>query len=181
MLAGRIAAGDHGAEAEFARMFRPGVLAMVRRQARPLDADGEDMAQEVMQSAISALRSQRLRDPTTLPAYLRASVVFTVRAHYRKQHRRGEDRAEPLDDKVEVNNDPQDNLVGHQLARLVRRLIGELHIDRDRQLLERFYLREQTKEQVCAELDISDEHFHRVAFRARERLRELLREAGVVA
>lgn len=181
LLAERIAAGDRGAESELAREFLPGVIAMVRRQTRPLDADGEDMAQEVMQSAITALRSKRIRDAATLPAYLRASVVFTVRAHYRKQHRRGEDRAEQVDDKVEVNDDPQDNLVGHQLATLVRRLIGELQIDRDRQLLERFYLSEQSKEQVCADLGISDEHFHRVAFRARERLRELLREAGVVA
>lgn len=180
LLAERITAGDAAAENEFVRHYRSGVLALVRRSARPFDADVEDMAQDVMQSTITALRDGRVRDHANLPAYLRSSITFIVRSHYRKQHRRHEDRVVVLDDGIAVNDDPEDNMTGHQLATLVRRLVSDLHIERDRQLLERFYLREQPKEQVCAELGISDEHFHRVAFRARERLRELLLDAGVV-
>lgn len=180
LLAERIAAGDAGSEDEFVRQYRSGVLALVRRSARQSDADIEDMTQDVLQSTITALRQGRVRDHANLPAYLRSSITFIVRSHYRKQHRRHEDRVVALDDGFAVNDDPQENVTGHQLAALVRQLVGELHIERDRQLLERFYLREQPKEQVCAELGISDQHFHRVAFRARERLRELLLDAGVV-
>ncbi len=179
LLAERIAAADASAENEFVRCYRAGVMALVRRHARPFDADIEDMTQEVLQSAITALRDGRVRDHATLPAYLRSSVTFTVRSHYRKHHRRGEDRVVALDDSIPVNDDPSDNVTSHQLAALVRQLVGDLQIDRDRQLLERFYLREQSKQQVCTELGISDEHFHRVAFRARERLRGLLLDAGV--
>lgn len=180
LLAGRITAGDAAAENEFVRHYRSGVLALVRRCARPFDADVEDMAQDVLQSTITALRDGRVRDHATLPAYLRSSITFTLRSHYRKQHRRHEDRVVVLDDGIAVNDDPADNVTSHQLAALVRQLVGELQIERDRQLLERFYLREQPKEQVCTELGISEDHFHRVAFRARERLRELLLDAGVV-
>ncbi|MFZ2235598.1 MAG: sigma-70 family RNA polymerase sigma factor [Dokdonella sp.] len=179
LLAERIAAGDASAENEFVRHFRAGVMALVRRHARPFDADIEDMTQDVLQSTITALRDGRVRDHATLPAYLRTSVTFTVRSHYRKRHRRHEDCVVELDDGIAVNDDPADNVTSRQLALLVRQLVGQLQIDRDRKLLERFYLREQSKVQVCTELGISDEHFHRVAFRARERLRILLLDAGV--
>ena len=179
LLAERIATADAAAENEFVLTYRAGVMALVRRQARPFDADIEDMAQEVLQSTITALRDGRVRNHATLPAYLRSSVTFTVRAHYRKQHRRHEDRIVALDDSISVDDDPSDNVTGHQLAALIRQLVSELQIDRDRELLERFYLREQSKEQVCTELGIDDDHFHRVAFRARERLRALLFDAGI--
>ncbi|MEO7917513.1 MAG: sigma-70 family RNA polymerase sigma factor [Dokdonella sp.] len=179
LLAARIAAGDTSAETDFVRIFRPGVLMLVRRHSRPFDADIEDMAQDVMQSTITALRTGRLRDSDVLPAYLRSTVAFTVRSHYRKQHRRGEDRVVLVDDSFEVDDDPLDNLKGHQLAGLLRKLIGELEIERDRRLMEHFYLREQSKEEVCAELGINEDHFHRVTYRARERLRDLLHNAGI--
>ena len=42
----------------------------------------------------------------------------------------------------------------------------------------RFYLHEESKEQVCRELELSDEHFNRVIFRARNRFRGLLEDRG---
>lgn len=175
----RIAAGDASAESEFVRNYQAGVRTLVRRQARSLEPDVDDMTQEVLKSTLIALRQGRLRDPSTLPAYLRGAVVLIIRAHYRKQHRRGEDHMVALDDDLPGDDDPGQSLIGLQLAGLMRRLISELSVDRDRQLLERFYLQEQAKEQVCAELGIASDHFHRVAFRARERLRHMLEQAGV--
>lgn len=175
----RIAAGDAAAEADFARHFLAAVRSLVRRQSRPLEPEIDDMAQDVLQSTLLALRRGRLRDPSTLPAYLRGTVEMITRAHYRKQHRRGEDRMEALDDNIASAEDPRGSLDRGQLASLVHRLIGELTVDRDRQLLERFYIQEQSKEVVCAELGIASEHFHRVTYRARERLRHLLEAAGI--
>lgn len=176
----RIAAGDVSAESEFVHNYLPGVRTLVRRHARPLEPDVDDMIQDVLKSALVALRQGRLRDASTLPAYLRGTVDLIVRAHYRKQHRRGEDHMDALDENLPADDDPGQNLIDLQRTALVQRLIGELGVDRDRELLRRFYLQGQSKEQVCAELGIASDHFHRVAFRARERLRELLEQAGVV-
>jgi RNA polymerase sigma-70 factor (ECF subfamily) len=49
---------------------------------------------------------------------------------------------------------------------------------RDRDLLVRFYLNDESKEDICASLDLTDEHFNRVLFRARNRFRELLERRG---
>jgi len=59
-------------------------------------------------------------------------------------------------------------------AEMVRRLIGELPTDRDRQLLLRFYVGEEDKERICADLGLDSLHFNRVLFRARQRFKELL-------
>jgi RNA polymerase sigma-70 factor (ECF subfamily) len=56
----------------------------------------------------------------------------------------------------------------------VRKLIGELPTDRDQQLLLRFYVAEEEKETICAELGLDSLHFNRVLFRARQRFKELL-------
>lgn len=177
--ASRIAAGDGDAETEFIRHYQTAVRALVRRRTRSLEPDVDDMTQDVLRSTLMALRKGNLRDPSTLPAYLRGAVVLIARAHYRKQHRRGEDHLVALDDTLESDDDPARNLGRSQLAAVMRRLIDELGVERDRELLQRFYLQEQAKETVCAELGIGVDHFHRVAFRARERLRLLLQQAGI--
>jgi len=51
-------------------------------------------------------------------------------------------------------------------------------VARDRDLLMRFYLHDEDKALICRELNLSEEHFNRVIFRARNRFRELLEHRG---
>ena len=57
-------------------------------------------------------------------------------------------------------------------------MLDEMPGERDRELLMRFYLNDEAKEQICQELKLSREHFNRVIFRARGRFRELLEHRG---
>jgi RNA polymerase sigma-70 factor (ECF subfamily) len=50
---------------------------------------------------------------------------------------------------------------------------------RDRELLVRFYLHDEPKEELCRQYGLSDLHFNRVIFRARERFRDLLQSRGL--
>jgi RNA polymerase sigma-70 factor (ECF subfamily) len=59
-------------------------------------------------------------------------------------------------------------------AKAVRQVLQELPNPRDRALLVRFYLRDEPKADICRDLGLTEEHFNRVIFRARERLRALL-------
>jgi RNA polymerase sigma-70 factor (ECF subfamily) len=45
-------------------------------------------------------------------------------------------------------------------------MLDEMPAARDRELLLRFYLNDEEKEQICQELHLSHEHFNRVIFRA---------------
>ena len=56
---------------------------------------------------------------------------------------------------------------------IVRKIIDELGIQRDRDVLFRYYILEEDKDKVCADLRLSKDQFSRIIFRARKRYKEL--------
>jgi RNA polymerase sigma-70 factor (ECF subfamily) len=177
-LADRIRAGDKAAEAEFVRQYERGVRVMVRRHTRPREPMVDDFVQDVLYQVLQKLRAGELHDPAALPAYLRATIVYTTTAEYRKRASHGEPVASELLDGIASAADPAEQVRAEQLAAQVRTLLAELPVARDRALLIAFYIEERSKDEVCAELGIPPDHFRRVVFRARERLRELFERTG---
>ena len=53
-------------------------------------------------------------------------------------------------------------------------MLDELPVQRDREILLRFYLNDEDKDSICAGLGVDSTHFNRVLFRAKERFRELV-------
>jgi len=72
--------------------------------------------------------------------------------------------------------EPLNRLLAAEKAGLVRRLIGELASDRDRQVLFRFYIAEEERERICADLGLTSPELNVVLFRARQRYRKLFEE-----
>lgn len=56
----------------------------------------------------------------------------------------------------------------------MREVFRDLGTPRDRELLVRYYLHDEDKDSVCRRLGLTEAHFNRVIFRARERFRGLL-------
>lgn len=180
-LVGRIAAGDRLAESRLIEQFRPGIHALARRHCRPGDPAVDDVVQDVICHLLEQLRRDSIKDPRALPAYIRTAVVNACTSEYRRRRMRAE--SVPLDDEVMATPDSQDPAVAFQNQRValaIRQLVAEMPVKRDRELLVRFYLNEADKDRICADLGIDVGHFHRVIYRARERLRTLLIGAGIV-
>lgn len=175
-LVARIAAGDRAAEREFVRSYERGVRALVRRHCRPNDPIVDDLAQEVLTRVLERLRAGAIRDAAALPAYVQATIVYTTSAEYRS--RRPTESA-ALIDELPGDENPAERASSNELAVLLRKLLEQLPVARDREILVRFYLDEQDKDDVCRQLGIDASHFHRVVFRARERFRHLLDAAGI--
>ena len=51
-----------------------------------------------------------------------------------------------------------------------------MRVERDREVLLRYYLAEENSSRICADLGIDAEHFYRVLSRARQRYRQLFEE-----
>jgi RNA polymerase sigma-70 factor (ECF subfamily) len=155
--------------------LRRGVLFLLRREVRdPVLA--EDLCSETMRIVLERLQREPLEDPTKLPAFLAQTARNLAIAEWRKRARRqtvtGEDAtiaAQP-DESVDASNAVQDR----QRAEAVRRVLREMATPRDRELLVRYYLHDEDKAEICRRLGLSDAHFNRVIFRARERFRALL-------
>ncbi len=181
-LVRRIQSGDRDAESELVHHFSRGILFLLRRAgARPEEA--EDLHQETFRIVLERLRGPGLEQPEAFIGFLRGTARNLLRAKWRKHsRRRTEADSEAVDAAVDGRLDAapvqQQRIEQHQRARLVRRLIGELKTDRDRQILYRTYLAEDDKLDICTDLELSPEHFDRVLYRARQRFKKLLEAAG---
>jgi RNA polymerase sigma-70 factor (ECF subfamily) len=183
-LAQRIQEGDPAAESELVTCFSRGLLLMLRRLVQnPALAD--DLHQETFALVLAKVRRGEVREPERLAGFIRGTARNLFIADRRKEARyrslddgweEGEG-ASPEATLADRGPAPLDRVLAQEEARQVRRLLDELRFDRDRQLLLRFYLSDDAKEEICADLEIEPERFNKVLFHARERLRELWERA----
>ena len=179
-LVRRIAAGDTAAEAKLVERYSRGLLYLLRRLGAPPDL-ADDLHQETFRIVLERLRRRGLDDPAGLAGFLRGTARNLMSAERRKAARRRTDAdAEGLERVVNPAPGQLSAVLHDEEAAIVRRLIGDLAADRDRQLLLRFYVAGEEKERICADLGLDSLHFNRVLFRARQRFKELLErfEAG---
>jgi RNA polymerase sigma factor (sigma-70 family) len=175
----RIANGDRSAEIEFARNYTYGITVLARRHCRSSEQAVADLVQDVIECVLQKLRAGAVRHTASLPAYVQSCIARAASGEFRRRNRRGEDQIVPLDEELRDSSDPSDEFEIAQRAGIVRTLLAELDTARDRAILRRFYIDEEGKDSICLSLGIGPEHFHRVLFRARRRLRELLTDAGL--
>lgn len=173
-LVRRIGRGDRSAEHEMIERYGRGLLYLLKR--RTADAElAKDLRQEAYVVAIEKLRTSSIDDPERLGAYLRGIAVNLVIAEQRKTKRRATSPDLAAIDAASDNRPgPGDSLSRAQLAAVVRTLLDELPVERDREVLVRLYLMDQDRERVCDALGIDASHFNRVLFRAKQRFKALL-------
>ena len=176
-LVERIQAGDRAAEAELIERFSHRLLVMLRHLAGD-PALADDLHQETLSLVLQKIRGGELREPERLAGFIRSTARYLLIAHRRKHA-----RFRPLDEAAEESGLPGpaarseptavDRVVAEEEARLVRRLLSELRFDRDRRVLFRYYLADDSKEAICEDLGIDPERFNQILHRARQRLLEL--------
>jgi RNA polymerase sigma-70 factor (ECF subfamily) len=180
-LVSRIMAGEHHAEEELVARYSRGVSVILSRETRNAPI-AEDLYQDTFALAIQKIRQGDLRDHDRLSGFVSGIAKNLAIEHFRRQSRREELDDDKVDSRPDTSPSQLDQLLLREKTKAVRQVMGELRSERDRQLLVRFYLAEEDKDAICAELELSSLHFNRVLFRARERYRELyekfMRESG---
>ena len=178
-LVRRIATGDAGAEAALVERYSRGLRTLLRRcGARPETVD--DFFQETFRIVIERLRRGPLENPAALAGFLRATARNLVIADRRKAARRQTDGDEEvLQQAVHPGPSQLSAALLDEEAETVRRLIRELPTPRDRQLLLRYYVGDEDRESLCADLGLERAHFNRVLSRARQRFKETLERHAV--
>lgn len=156
----------------------PGLRALIVRRVRDPDV-AADILQDAAVTTLEKLRRGEIAHPENVGGFLYRVALNHLRNHRRKD-RTGVSSAEQLEELRGPEEDPDWDRVGRpQWAAAARRLLEEMPAARDREVLRRFYLNDEDKEQICAALHLSPEHFNRVIFRARNRFRELLEQKGL--
>ena len=156
----------------------PGLRALILRRVGDAEV-AADILQDAAVTTLEKLRSGEIAHPENLGGYLYRVALNHLRNHRRKD-RSPASSADAVEDLRDAEDDPDWARVGRpQWARAARRMLEEMPVARDREVLVRFYLDDEDKERICRELGLSEEHFNRVIFRARNRFRELLERRGL--
>ena len=156
----------------------PGLRALILRRVRDPEV-AADILQDAAVTTLEKLRSGEIAQPEKLGGYLYRVALNHLRNHRRKD-RTALSSPEGLDDLREVQDDPDWEWVGRpEWAAAARRVLEAMPAERDRQVLIRFYLNDEAKQEICRDLRLSQENFNRVIFRARNRFRELLEQRGL--
>lgn len=173
-LVRRIVAGDPAAEAELVRRFDRALTFLLRRLTRD-EAVAEDLYQETFRLVIEKVRSGELREAERLPGFVSSLARNLFLGAARTSGRRRKWHGDP--EETVAAPDPAPGQLARLLAReraaAVRGVLSELRNDRDREILSRYYIAGEQKEDICRDLELSDLHFNRVLFRARQRYKEL--------
>jgi RNA polymerase sigma-70 factor (ECF subfamily) len=176
----RIRAGDFGAETLLITRLQSGLRLVANRAAGGDLELSRDVCQETLVILLRRLRTTGLDDPSGLEAFAAQTARNLVIAARRKNQRQ---RTATDSEALAFVPDPrplvQEEEASGRLGVLVHRLLAELPGDRDRAILTRFYLKEHDKSEICRDLNLTDLGFNQVIFRARNRLRQLLIQAGI--
>jgi RNA polymerase sigma-70 factor (ECF subfamily) len=177
-LVKRIGQGDRHAEEELVRRYQRGLVYLLKRRTRDPQL-ALDLAQETFRIALEKLRRSPIEQVERLAAYLRGTALNLASADGRKHARRGTTAdSDAVDAAADAAAGPFDHVSTEQAQRLVRKLLEELPVPRDREILVRTYLNDEDKSSICDGLGIDSAHYNRVLYRAKQRFRELLTSAG---
>jgi RNA polymerase sigma-70 factor, ECF subfamily len=174
-LVQRIRSGDAQAEAEMVERFGRGVRFLLLQRTDAARAD--DLFQETFRLALEKVRAGELREPEKLPGFIRQIAKNLFIADYRKASKRSTEDLDEVHPPADPAPSQLDQVLQNEDAQLVRKLLGELEPARDREVLFRFYLAGESKEQICARLELSSVQFNLVIHRARQRFRTLVERA----
>lgn len=171
-LVRRIQLGDESGMEDLYRVFARGVRFYLCRQLGPQELD--DKIHDAFLIVVQAIQRGDLREPERLMGFVRTVVRRQVAAHIdHVVHSRREELH--LDVGVPVpdgRHNPEQSVASRQKIEFMRDVLQQLS-QRDREVLTRFYLHEQTQEQICQEMNLSETQFRLLKSRAKARFGEL--------
>lgn len=154
----------------------PGARALILRLTRDATLTN-DLCQDVMLAVVMAIREGRVKHPDALPAYVQQTSRHMVYASRRKlQPVAVESPAETETVWAETPATPAETYEADEQRRLALEVLEELPTERDRTLILGFYVDGLSKSDLMHRLQLTAQHFDKVLFRARTRMRDLLHE-----
>lgn len=171
-LVERVRRGEPSALEELYRVFSKGIRFYLCRQVGPQDLD--DKIHDLFLTIIQSIQRGDLREPERLMGYVRTIVRRQVAAHIDDvvQARRNQTDMEYGLGLSDFRPNPERRVINEQNMEVAMRILNSLH-KREREVLMRFYLKEQTADQICSEMELTETQFRLIKSRAKARFGEL--------
>lgn len=171
-LVKRIQRGDESGMEDLYKLFARGIRFYLCRQLGVQELD--DKVHDTFLIVVQAIRRGDLREPERLMGFVRTVVRRQVAAHIdHVVHSRREEVH--LDMGVRLQDqgrNPEQSTALQQKTDFMLEILGELS-ERDREILIRFYLHEETQEEICKAMKLTETQFRLLKSRAKARFGEL--------
>lgn len=172
-LVTRIQNDDSEAMAELYGIFAKGIRYFLLRNLGPEEID--DKVHDCFVIVAQAIKNGDLREPERLMGYVRTVVKRQIAASIDvavQQRRSRVDFEESMFSMSDWRENPEHTVITRQRAEIARRVLNGVS-RRDRDILNRFYVLEQSQEQICADMGLSYNQFRLLKSRAKARFGEL--------
>jgi len=171
-LVKRVCSGDIAAENEVVKRYQAGLKTILFNKAKDQEVVDE-VLQDTWVIVLTKIRARELRDPSKLRIFIIQVGKNQLLMYYRSRSKQAQ-RFQPYDQEYadhDLSADQQ--LENMRLGKTIVELFEKLSKQRDREILEKFYVKGSTKQILCKEYQLSNAHFDRVLYRARERFKTL--------
>ncbi len=174
-LVNRIESGDGRAEAELVERYGRSIrLILLKRTGSAQLAS--DLCQDTCVVTLKKLRAGELKNPASLSAFIRQTAVNISIDHFRRE-KRYIHQSDGIISLQHSHRDHKAREIDNETAReVLEEALERLAMERDREILRRFYLADEDKVAICRDLQLSPTHFDRVLYRAKQRMRELINQ-----
>jgi RNA polymerase sigma-70 factor, ECF subfamily len=174
-LVERVHQNDQKGLEELYRIFSKGIRFFLCRQLGPQDLD--DKVHDVFLIIAQAIQRGELREPERLMGYVRTVVWRLVAAHIESAvHTRRSlsdiDSGAPLADR---SANPEQIAIRREHESIAKKMLNSVS-KRDREILIRFYLQEQSQDEICRDMRLTGTQFRLIKSRAKARFGELGRQ-----
>jgi RNA polymerase sigma-70 factor, ECF subfamily len=171
-LVDRIRQNDTSGLEDLYRVFSRGVRFYLCRQLGPQDLD--DRVHDTFLIVAQAIQRGELREPERLMGYVRTIVRRQVAAQiednvHSRRHQIDLDWGLAVHD---AGSNPEQSAIQQENQEIALRVLRSI-APRDREILIRFYLREQPAEKICSEMGLTETQFRLLKSRAKARFGEL--------
>jgi len=170
----QIRAGDPAGEEALYRNLAAGARLFLQRKLGAQDVD--DRVHNVFVIVVQAIRRGELREPERLMGFVRTVLIrqlgLAISGLIRTRERSIQlDSARHL---TAVDSSPEEHALSLQKVSLMKQALKQLN-DREYEMLTRFYLREQSPEQIQEEMRLTATQFNLLKSRAKAKLTDLVR------
>jgi RNA polymerase sigma-70 factor (ECF subfamily) len=172
ILVNQIKAGEETGMEQLYKLFSRGIRYYLCRQLGPQEL--EDKVHDTFLIVVNAIRRGDLREPERLMGFVRTVVRRQVAAYIEQAVHNRREQAD-LETGVTVadrKQNPEQEAIIRQKAELMESALSALS-ERDREILVRFYLKEQPQEEICREMDLTETQFRLLKSRAKAKFGEI--------
>lgn len=171
-LAEKLRSGHPDGTQQLYERFSKGFRFYLCRQLGAQEA--EDKIHDVFLIIVDALRRGDLRQPECLLGFILTVLRRQIAAHIGKaiEDRQGSYSPQARIGLLDQRANPEEEAIARQKQSLVEEIL-HLIPERDREVLTRFYLLEQSPDQICREMNLTATQFRLLKSRAKSRFGRL--------